>query len=202
MSGATRRASLRRRFGAFSSAASDQAVEPKLDLFPAERAGCAVVALAGLRHVVEVVRAGEDRKSPAMNGRSESRGPGPWRGRMTCPGSSTSRLRFETTKTDPSAAGAFSIAVRSAIRATGDIARDQRPEMPGQCPAARPPGSGCRALGSDLPQPPRATARDTIAERAVGETNTSGCASSEFPAIKRPPNRLYSKQLGVKRPVL
>jgi hypothetical protein len=61
-------------------------------------------------------RALEDRNRPAMKGLSPSAGPAPRRGRMVIPGSSMSRLRSATMKMEPSAAGAFSIAVRSAIR--------------------------------------------------------------------------------------
>ena len=64
-------------------------------------------------------RAVDDKNNPPTKGRSLSSGAAPLCERIVRPGSSISRLRSDTTKIDPSAAGRFSMAVRSAISAPG-----------------------------------------------------------------------------------
>ena len=54
-----------------------------------------------------------------MKGRSEASGPRPRRGRSVWPGNLMSRPLAVTRQTEPSLAGAFSSAVRSATSAPG-----------------------------------------------------------------------------------
>lgn len=64
-----------------------------------------------------------------MNGRSDGSGPAPLRGRRRRPSSTMSSRRVVTRKTDPSAAGAFSNAVRSAMSPPWKVASDDRPQV-------------------------------------------------------------------------